>query len=90
MRWRRVTHSGSLRGAPRLCRHVWRACIALWFATASFFLGPRRRVEKVLPDALISTTTVIIPVAVVIVVMLYWLWRLRSSSLKWRLGQPIG
>ncbi|MBA2290917.1 MAG: hypothetical protein H0W15_00525 [Gemmatimonadales bacterium] len=75
-----ILRGAVLRGAPRLRRHVWRACIALWFATASFFLGPRRRVEKVLPDALISSTTVIIPVALVIIVMLYWLWRLRSRT----------
>ncbi len=76
----RILRGAVLRGAPRLRRHVWRACMALWIATASFFLGPRRRVEKVLPDVLISPTTLAVPVVLIIIVMLYWLWRLRSRT----------
>jgi len=41
----RVIRSGALRGAPRLARHLWRMCWALWIAASSFFLGPRARGE---------------------------------------------
>src|SRR2546428_613631 len=44
----RVVRSGPLRGGPRLVRHLWRMCWALWIAASSFFLGPRWRVAKVL------------------------------------------
>src|SRR5437773_7366961 len=69
----RVTRSGGLTGTPRLARHLWRMCMALWIATSSFFLGPRWRVAKVLPEALITTPVLIAPVLLVIVAMLYWL-----------------
>jgi hypothetical protein len=52
-------------------------CLALWIAAASFFLGPRARVRAVLPDVLVTTPVLVIPVIAVIVVMLYWLWRVR-------------
>jgi hypothetical protein len=39
----RMIRSGGLRGVPRLTRHLWRMCYALWIAAASFFLGPRPR-----------------------------------------------
>jgi hypothetical protein len=73
----RVMRSGAPRGAPRLVRHLWRMCMALWIATASFFLGPRWRVAKILPASLISTPVLAIPVLLVIGAMVYWLWRVR-------------
>jgi uncharacterized membrane protein len=73
----RVLRRGALRGRPRLVRHLWRMCWALWIATASFFLGPRARVAKVLPAPLLKTGLLIIPVLAVVVVMVYWLWRVH-------------
>lgn len=76
----RILRSGQLTGSRRLTRHLWRMCMALWIATASFFLGPRRRVEMLLPDALVTTPVVVIPVLTVLVMMGYWIWRLRSPT----------
>jgi hypothetical protein len=73
----RKIRSGALKGAPRLVRHLWRMCYAFWITTASFFLGPRERVSKILPEALITPAVLALPVVAVIVVMLYWLWRVR-------------
>jgi len=73
----RMIRSGGLRGAPRLARHLWRMCWALWIATASFFLGPRARVAKVLPEPLLTPAFLVLPVLLVFVAMLYWLWRVR-------------
>ena len=76
----RVLRSGALKGVQRLTRHLWRMCMALWFATASFFLGPRRRVEMILPDAIVITPVIVIPVITVLVVMGYWVWRLKAKG----------
>jgi uncharacterized membrane protein len=73
----RMIRSGGLRGVPRLTRHLWRMCYALWIAAASFFLGPRARVAKVLPEALLTPALLALPVLLVLVVMFYWLWRIR-------------
>jgi hypothetical protein len=76
----RILRAGPPVGARRLARHLWRMCMALWIATASFFLGPRRRVELLLPDALAVTPVVVIPVLTVLLTMGYWIWRLRSRT----------
>jgi uncharacterized membrane protein len=73
----RKMRAGAIKGAPRLIRHLWRMCYAFWITTASFFLGPRERVAKILPEALITPALLALPVVAVIVVMLYWLWRVR-------------
>jgi hypothetical protein len=52
-------------------------CYALWIATASFFLGPRARVAKVLPEPLLNPALLAPPLLLVLVVMFYWLWRVR-------------
>jgi hypothetical protein len=74
----RMIRSGGLRGVPRLTRHLWRMCYALWIATASFFLGPRGRVAKVLPEPLLRPALLVLPVLLVLLSMLYWLWRVRT------------
>jgi uncharacterized membrane protein len=73
----RVMRSGALRGAPRLARHLWRMCWALWIATSSFFLGPRARVAKIIPEPLLVPALLPLPVLLVLAAMLYWLWRVR-------------
>jgi len=73
----RMIRSEGLRGVHRLTRHLWRMCYALWIATASFFLGPRARVAKVLPEPLLNPALLALPVVLVLVVMFYWLWRVR-------------
>lgn len=76
----RILHHGALTGTRRLTRHLWRMCMALWIATVSFFLGPRERVERILPDAMVTTPVIMIPVLTVLVVMGYWIWRLRTRA----------
>jgi hypothetical protein len=45
----RVMWSGPLRGGPRLARHLWRMCFALFIAAGSFF-SIQARVAKLLPE----------------------------------------
>jgi hypothetical protein len=69
----RMIRSGLLRGAPRLARHLWRMCFALFIAAGSFFLGQ----AKVIPKPIRIIPLLAIPVVAVLVTMLYWLWRIR-------------
>lgn len=71
----RVIRSGSLRGTPRIVRHLWRMCYALWVAAGSFFLGQADE----FPKALRIPALLGLPVLLVLVAMLYWLWRVRSK-----------
>jgi uncharacterized membrane protein len=70
----RMIRAGGLQGAPRLKRHLWRMCTALFVAAASFFLGPVRRIPEPLRIPALRLTPL-----VVLVTMVYWLWRLRRK-----------
>jgi uncharacterized membrane protein len=69
----KMLRSGALTGAPRLKRHLWRMCFAMWVAAASFFWGPPNRV----PDIIRIPALLPIPVLTPIAVMFYWLWKMR-------------
>ncbi len=75
----RVMRSGPLRGRPRLKRHLWRMCFALFIAAGSFF-SIRARVAKVLPEPFLSAPMRVLPILLVFVAMFYWLWRLRARG----------
>jgi hypothetical protein len=68
----RVLWRGPLRGVPRLIRHVWRMSLAMWIATASFFLGQPR----FLPEPLQPIMWRLVPVGLVAAVLGWWLLRL--------------
>lgn len=61
----------------RLRRHLWRACFALFLASASFFLGQ----AHVFPAALRVPALLAVPAFVPLPVMVYWLWRVRRRAL---------
>ena len=69
----RLMRSGVLTGAPRLARHLWRMCFALFIAALSFFLGQ----AKVIPKPIRIPALLALPVLAILVTMLYWLWRVR-------------
>jgi hypothetical protein len=73
----RTMRAGVLRGAPRLSRHLWRMCMALFITAASFF-SIRARVAAILPAPFTTPVARALPVVLVLVVMFYWLWRVRS------------
>jgi hypothetical protein len=74
---RRVLRAGGLQGAPRLARHLWRMCFALFIASIAFYAGGSRVPEALRMPALLATG-VLLP----IVAMSYWLWRLRKRSTR--------
>ncbi len=70
----RMIRAGGLQGPPRLRRHLWRMCVALWIASASFFLGQAPSI----PEPLRTPILLAIPVLAPLLAMAYWLWRLRD------------
>jgi uncharacterized membrane protein len=72
----RIMRSGPPRGGPRLARHLWRMCFALFIAAGSFF-SIRERVAKILPDPLTTAPMRMLPILLIFGAMFYWLWRVR-------------
>ncbi|HEY1340617.1 MAG TPA: hypothetical protein VGF59_24060 [Bryobacteraceae bacterium] len=75
----RVLRFGMPCGAPRLARHLWRMCFALFIAVGSFF-SIRERVAKILPEPFTTVTMRRLPILLVFVAMFYWLWRVRRRT----------
>lgn len=73
----RIIRSGMPRGGPRLARHLWRMCFALFIAAGSFF-SIEERVAKVLPEPFTSGPVRALPILLLFGAMFYWLWRVRS------------
>lgn len=69
----RMIRSAALRGAPRLARHLWRMCFALFIAALSFFIGQADE----FPEARRIFPLLALPVLVPLLGMTYWLWRIR-------------
>ncbi|HEX6084835.1 MAG TPA: hypothetical protein VF266_09945 [Thermoanaerobaculia bacterium] len=72
----RIMRSGPPRGGPRLARHLWRMCFALFIAAGSFF-SIRERVAKVLPEFLATGSMRLLPILALFGMMFYWLWKVR-------------
>ena len=67
----RMIRAGGVRGTPRLVRHLWRMCVALFIASIAFFLGGR--VPAAIRTPALLAAGVLSPMAA----MVYWLWRVR-------------
>ena len=73
----RIMRFGLPRGGPRLARHLWRMCFALFIAAGSFF-SIRARVAKILPEPFTTGPMRALPILLLFGAMFYWLWRVRS------------
>ena len=69
----RMIRSGTLRGASRLARHLWRMSFALFIAALSFSV----QLAKMIPRPVRIPALIALPMLAVLVTMLYWLWRVR-------------
>jgi hypothetical protein len=67
---------GGIAGARRIARHLWRMCFALFFATASLFLGQ----QQVFPAAIRKPAFLALPVVAVLAVMIFWLLRILFTK----------
>ena len=72
-----IMRFGTPSGRPRLARHLWRMCFALFIAAGSFF-SIRTRVAKILPEPFTTTPMRTLPILLVFAAMFYWLWRVRN------------
>ena len=75
----RIMRSGMPRGGPRLARHLWRMCFALFIAAGSFF-SIRERVAKILPEPFTTGPMRALPILLLFGAMFYWLWRVRART----------
>jgi len=73
----RILRLGAPRGGPRLARHLWRMCFALFIAAGSFF-SIRERVAKILPEPFTTAPLRALPILLLFGAMFYWLWRVRA------------
>lgn len=69
----RLLVKGRLTGAPRLSRHLWRMCAALFIASGSFFLGQ----QDLMPKWMRGSPWLFVPALAPLAVMVYWLIRNR-------------
>jgi uncharacterized membrane protein len=72
----RTMRSGLPRGGPRLARHLWRMCFALFIAAGSFF-SIQERVASILPEFFATGLMRALPILLLFGAMFYWLWRVR-------------
>ncbi|MDB5423473.1 MAG: hypothetical protein JWQ29_889, partial [Phenylobacterium sp.] len=71
----RMIRRGGLAGAPRIARHLWRMCLALFIAAGSFAGQPRAQ-----PEAVRGSPLLFLPALAVLVLMVFWLIRIRSKG----------
>ena len=69
----RLVRRGTLQGARRIARHLWRMTFSLFIATGSFFLGQADE----LPEALRVWPALYVLALAPLVLLLYWMWRVR-------------
>ena len=73
----RTILSGGVTGVPRIARHLWRMCLALFFATGSLFFGQQDELPRALRDLpLLLLLLGFAPLAL----MLFWLVRIRFAK----------
>jgi hypothetical protein len=72
----RLLHAGSIQGAARLTRHLWRMGLAMSIAVLSLFIGQ----AKVFPAALRELGVLPLPVLATVVFFLFWFVRVRRRA----------
>jgi uncharacterized membrane protein len=72
----KVILHGGISGAPRIARHLWRMCFALFFAAAFFFLGQ----QGIMPRFMRGSPVLFIPALAPLALMVFWLFRVRFTN----------
>jgi hypothetical protein len=80
----RVVLRGGISGAPRIARHLWRMCFALFFAAAFFFLGQ----QGIMPRFMRGSPILFVPALAPLVLMFFWLFRVRLTN--WFTNKSVG
>lgn len=71
----RMAWRGGLPATPRLVRHIWRMCTALFMASGSFFLGQ----QQVFPAMVQGSPLLLAPVLAPLMMMIFWQFRVRMT-----------
>ena len=79
----KVILNRGITGTPRIARHLWRMCLALFIAVGSFFLGQQR----VMPELVQGSPWLFVPPLAVLAAMVFWLLKLRLAATVARLGR---
>lgn len=72
----KVILNRGIAGAPRIARHLWRMCLALFVAVGSFFLGQQRQ----MPEYMQGSAWLFVPPLAVLAAMVFWLLKLRLAK----------
>ncbi len=72
-----VVRRGGIAGTPRLIRHLWRMCLALYFSVATLFTGPG---SVIFPDAIRGSWPLVIPEMSVAALTIYLVVRLTRAD----------
>jgi len=79
----KMIRRGGIHGAARIARHLWRMCVALFIASASFFLGQ----QKVMPAAFHGSPILVVLGIAPLALMVFWLCRVLLTR-AFEHGQP--
>ena len=60
-------------GPPRIARHLWRMCVALFIAAGSLFLGQ----PQVFPAAIRDSALMYVPALAPLALLVFWMMRVR-------------
>jgi hypothetical protein len=71
----KVILNRGIAGGPRIARHLWRMCLALFVAVGSFFLGQQRQ----MPEFMQGSPWLSVPPLAVLAAMVFWLLKLRFA-----------
>jgi hypothetical protein len=63
-------------GTPRIARHLWRMCFALFIASSSLFLAR----QQLFPELMRKTGTLVLLSFLPLILMIYWLIRVRFAN----------
>jgi len=72
----RLIRSRSIRGAPRIARHLWRMCFALFIASSALFLGQ----AQLFPAVIRQTPALWILGFLPLFLLAYWVVRVRFTG----------
>jgi hypothetical protein len=72
----RMLVRGSISGSPRLARHLWRMCFALFIASASIFLAR----PQLFPAILKTTGVLALLTFLPLILMIFWFIRVRFTK----------
>jgi hypothetical protein len=82
----RMLARGGIAGAPRLARHLWRMCFALFIAASSIFLAR----PQLFPAFLRKTGALLFLSFLPLLLMVFWLIRVRFTNAQARKGLTVG